>query len=212
MYKHFFKRVFDVICALLALPFVIIIVAIFAPIIHCSDHGPIFYNALRIGRNGKLFKMFKLRSMKVNAPDLRLSDGSTFNSNDDPRVTKIGRFLRKTSLDEFPQFINVLIGNMSLIGPRPDTPLGAHRYPEEEKYFLKVRPGITGFSQAYFRNSANGKQKAVDDMYYAKNLCFSLDVKIIICTIKTVFLRRNTNKNEYYIIHTNTSNTQKDSQ
>lgn len=197
MYKNFFKRVLDIFGALSALPLVIIIVAVFAPFIYFSDHGPIFYNVLRIGRNGKLFKMFKLRSMIVNAPDFRLADGSTYNSIDDPRVTKIGRFIRKTSIDELPQFINVLIGNMSLVGPRPDTSLGAHRYPEEEKYFLQVKPGITGYSQAYFRNSADGKQKAVDDMYYAKNVCFILDMKIFFRTITTVILRRNINKNEH---------------
>ncbi len=85
--------------------------------------APIFYNAKRLGQNGRTYKMFKLRSMKVNAPDLRNKDGSTFNGDDDPRVTTIGRIMRKTSLDEFPQFLNVLLGDMSLIGPRPTVPV-----------------------------------------------------------------------------------------
>ena len=120
MYKHFFKRVLDILISLIALPFVILTIIIFGPIIFLTDRGPIFYCGKRIGRNGKAFKMIKFRSMKVNAPDIRLEDGSTYNGEDDPRVTKIGKFLRKTSIDELPQFLNVLFGQMSIIGPRPD--------------------------------------------------------------------------------------------
>ena len=94
MYKCFFKRVLDLLLAILALPFVLLLIAIAAPLIWLEDHGSVFYNAKRMGRNGRPFKMFKLRSMKVNAPDLRNADGSTFNSSDDPRVTRIGRFIR----------------------------------------------------------------------------------------------------------------------
>lgn len=92
------------------------------PLIWLTDRGPTFYNAQRVGLNGKIFKMFKFRSMKVNAPDIRNTDGSTFNSSDDPRVTRIGRFIRKTSIDEIPQILNVLIGDMSFVGPRPVLP------------------------------------------------------------------------------------------
>ena len=119
MYKCFFKRVLDLLLAILALPFVLLLIAIAAPLIWLEDRGSVFYNAKRMGRNGRPFKMFKLRSMKVNAPDLRNADGSTFNSSDDPRVTRIGRFMRKTSIDEIPQILNVLIGDMSFVGPRP---------------------------------------------------------------------------------------------
>ena len=119
MYKKFFKRFIDIVLSLLATPFVLLVIAIMAPFIFFEDKGPIFYNATRRGRNGKNFKMFKLRSMYVNAPDLKNPDGSTFNSDKDPRVTKIGRFMRKTSVDELPQILNVLIGDMSFIGPRP---------------------------------------------------------------------------------------------
>ena len=108
MYIHFFKRIIDLLFALIALPFVLFIVIIVAPFIWFDDHGPIFYAGKRIGLRGKPFGMLKFRSMKVNAPDIRLEDGSTYNGDDDPRVTKVGRFLRKTSLDEIPQFINVL--------------------------------------------------------------------------------------------------------
>ena len=122
MYKRFLKRALDIQVGLLALPFVTLFIIIIGPFIYFNDKGPMFYNGERLGQNGKMFKMFKFRSMKVNAPDIRRADGSTFNSEDDPRVTSVGRFLRKTSLDEIPQFLNVLIGDMSLIGPRPDTP------------------------------------------------------------------------------------------
>lgn len=190
------KRILDIILSLIGLPIFLFSFIFVAPIIYITDKGPIFYNAERIGKNGKLFKMYKYRSMYVNAPDIRLADGSTYNGEDDPRVTKIGKFLRKTSIDEIPQVLNVLIGNMSVIGPRPDTPKGAHRYPKEEKYFLTVKPGITGYSQAYYRNSVDGKTKALHDMYYAKNISFLFDVKIFFKTIETVILRKGTYKNE----------------
>lgn len=194
MYKHFFKRLIDILISLVALPVLLVVMVAFAPIIYFTDRGPVFYNALRIGRNGKLFKMYKFRSMYVGAPDIRLADGSTYNGEDDPRVTPIGRFMRKTSIDELPQFLNVLIGNMSIIGPRPDTPADAHRYPEEEVFFLRVKPGITGYSQAYYRNSVDSKTKAVHDMYYAQNISFVFDVKIFLKTIATVLLAQNTYK------------------
>ena len=131
--------------------------------------------------------------MKVNAPDVRLKDGSTYNGDDDPRVTKLGKFIRKTSLDEIPQILNVLKGDMSLIGPRPDPLDWLDKYKEEEKVFLNVRPGITGYNQAYFRNSADAQEKIDNDVYYAKNISFVLDVKIIFKTIKTVLFRENVN-------------------
>ena len=112
MYKHFFKRFIDIILSLIATPFVLLVIIIMAPFIYFTDRGPVFYNATRRGRNGKTFKMFKLRSMYVNSPDLKNPDGSTFNSDKDPRVTKIGRIMRKTSIDELPQILNVLIGDM----------------------------------------------------------------------------------------------------
>ena len=119
MDKYFIKRIADIIGALLLLPLVLLIVIALAPIIWLTDKGPVFYNATRAGKDYKPFKMFKLRTMYVNSPDLKNPDGSTYNSDDDPRVTPIGRFMRKTSLDEVPQFLNILLGDMSFIGPRP---------------------------------------------------------------------------------------------
>jgi undecaprenyl phosphate N,N'-diacetylbacillosamine 1-phosphate transferase len=194
MYINFFKRSIDIFFALICLPILLLIFIIVAPFIVLTDKGPIFYNAERIGKNGKLFKMYKFRSMLVNAPDIRLPDGSTYNGEDDPRVTKIGEFLRKTSLDEAPQILNVLKGDMSLIGPRPDPPDWIDRYSDEVRIFLRVRPGITGYSQAYFRNSADGEEKMKNDAYYALNCSFLLDVKIFFKTLVVVIKRENTYK------------------
>ena len=109
MYARFFKRFFDIIGSLFFLPFVALVILVLAPFIWMIDKGPVFYNATRAGKGYRPFKMFKLRSMYVNSPDLKNPDGSTFNSDNDPRVTPIGRFLRKTSLDELPQLLNVLL-------------------------------------------------------------------------------------------------------
>lgn len=193
MYKHIFKRMIDLIIGLLALPFVLLLVIIIGPLIWLDDKGPVFYKAKRIAKGGGFFSMYKFRSMKVNAPDIRLENGDTYNGDDDPRVTKIGRFLRKTSLDEIPQFLNVLIGNMSFIGPRPDTPDFLYEYKEKYPDILTIKPGITGYNQAYFRNSIDGGEKMKNDDYYAKNLTFIMDVKIVFKTIWTVLARENIN-------------------
>ena len=163
MYKSCVKRILDIIIGILGLPFFLIALIIFGPIIKLTDKGPVFYNAKRIGKDGKLFTMFKFRTMYVNAPDIRLSDGSTYNGEDDPRVTKIGKIMRSTSVDELPQILNILNGTMSLIGPRPDPPDWLDRYPEDIKIFLSVRPGLTGYSQAFFRNGAAGEQTMKND-------------------------------------------------
>jgi lipopolysaccharide/colanic/teichoic acid biosynthesis glycosyltransferase len=191
-----FKRIFDILVALLMLPVIIIIVVIIVPFVFLDDKGPLFYNAPRVGKNYKIFKMYKLRTMKVDAPDLRNSDGSTFNSENDPRVTKIGKFLRKTSLDEFPQFINVLKGDMSLVGPRPILPVKEYsEFKEELEKSMKIRPGITGYNQAYFRNSITRKEKYKNDAFYADKMNLILDLKIIYKTFCTVILRKNINTN-----------------
>ena len=144
MYSRGIKRVFDFIIGLIALPFVLVITIIIAPIIYLNDKGPIFYNASRLGKNGKPFKMYKFRSMMVNAPDIRNEDGSTYNGDDDPRVTKVGRFMRKTSIDELPQFLNVFLGDMSLIGPRPDPLDDMEIYTEHQKKEVDSSPRYYG--------------------------------------------------------------------
>ena len=192
MYKSFFKRLFDICGSLLAIPFVVIIGLFVGLAIYWEDKGDVFYLASRRGRYGKIFKMFKFRSMKMNAPDIRNSDNSTYNSPDDPRVTKVGKFIRRTSIDELPQFFNVLIGDMSFIGPRPVTiDRSFEEYDEKRKIRLDVRPGITGYSQAYFRNSISNEKKLEKDAFYARNVSFWGDLKIILATINTVIFRRN---------------------
>ena len=193
MYVHFFKRLIDILIGLCALPFVVLVILVFGPIIYLSDKGSIFYKAKRIGQGGKLFGMYKFRSMIMNAPDIRMANGDTYNGDDDTRVTKIGRFMRKTSIDEIPQFLNVLNGTMSFIGPRPDTPDFLHVYESEYPAILKIKPGLTGYNQAYFRNSIDGAEKMRNDKYYAEHLSFWLDVKIVFKTIKTVLFRENIN-------------------
>ena len=193
MYKHFFKRVFDIIIGLFAFPFVLLFIVIVGPLIYFEDKGPIFYKAQRIAKGGGLFGMYKFRSMMVNAPDIRMENGDTYNGDDDPRVTKIGRFIRKTSVDEIPQFLNVLFGNMSFIGPRPDTPDFPDGYKKDAPSVLTIKPGLTGYNQAYFRNSIDGSEKMKNDAYYAEHLTFWMDVKIVFKTIKTVLFRENIN-------------------
>ena len=196
MYKHFFKRLIDICIGLVALPFVLLIIVVLGPIIYFTDKGPVFYNANRAGKDYKPFKMFKLRSMYVNSPDIRNADGSTFNSDNDPRVTPVGRFIRKTSLDEFPQFLNILLGDISFIGPRPKL-YCPEKYPNGLPEYMKksfmVKPGVTGYAQAYYRNSIANEEKFKWDGYYADNVSFVMDVKIIFKTIKSVLFRENIN-------------------
>ncbi|WP_312654108.1 sugar transferase [Proteiniclasticum sp.] len=189
MYRNFFKRIFDLVLAIIALPFWLIILLIIGPIIYIQDKGSIFYNAPRLGKDGKIFKMYKLRSMKMNAPDLRNEDGSTFNSEDDPRLTKIGVFIRKTSLDETPQLINIIKGDMSIIGPRPDLPEHMELYEGNEARKLEVRPGVTGFNQAYFRNTIPWKERIQNDIYYIDHLTMWLDIRVFLKTAISVLKR-----------------------
>jgi len=196
VYKLFFKPLIDFCGAVVMLPFVLLVIIIFGPIIWMTDKGPVFYNANRAGKDYKPFKMFKLRSMYVNSPNLKNPDGSTYNADDDPRVTPIGRFLRKTSLDEFPQFINVLMGDLSFIGPRPkiwhaDKDLS--NLDEDHRKSYSVKPGVTGYAQAYYRNSITQQEKFHWDAYYADHISFAMDVKIIWQTIVSVLGRKNIN-------------------
>ncbi len=197
MYKRIFKRVIDIFVSLIALPFVLLVIVVCAPLIYFTDKGPVFYNATRRGKDGKTFTMYKLRSMYVNSPVLKNSDGSTLASDNDPRVTKIGRILRKTSLDEFPQFLNVLKGDMSLIGPRPTLAVTPYeQLDENRKKRLAVRPGVTGYTQAYFRNSITQEEKFAYDAVYAEKVTLWLDIKILFRTVYSVIACKNINANE----------------
>lgn len=195
MYR-FIKRTFDLVCCIIALPFFALIYISIVIAIKLDDGGPIFYKAARIGKDSKKLMMYKIRSMKVDVPNLLNADGSTYNAKDDPRVTKVGNFLRVTSLDETAQIINVLKGEMSLIGPRASGWDALASYQPDEMDKMKVRPGITGYTQAYYRNSISVREKRVMDAWYANNATLWLDVKIFFKTIQTVLFRKNVYTND----------------
>lgn len=192
MYKKYIKRCFDFLIALIASPAVILLIVIMAPIIYISDPGPVFYTGERRGVNGVPFKMLKFRSMYVKSPDIRNEDGSTFNSKTDSRVTSIGKFMRKTSIDEIPQLLNVLKGDMSFVGPRPTLATKSFEEVEiERRRRYDVRPGITGYAQAYFRNSISQEEKFKYDLYYVDHVSFIFDVKILLKTVMSVIKTEN---------------------
>ena len=190
MYKYI-KRLLDIVFAIALLPMLALLTIVLGTLIYAEDRGPVFYKSPRIGRNGRRIEMLKFRSMKVGAPDWRNEDGSTYNSRNDQRVTKIGKIIRETSLDETPQLLNILVGEMSFIGPRASTWDVIDTYKPDEIDKLKVRPGVTGYSQAYYRNEASAREKRLRDAWYANHQSFFLDLKILLKTIQTVFLRKN---------------------
>lgn len=196
MYERIFKRIFDIVISGVSILILIPVWIIVPILIKTDDGGSVFYRAPRIGKNCKKIYMLKFRSMKEKNEDLRNEDGSTYNSEDDPRVTKIGKILRKTSVDELPQLINVFIGDMSLIGPRASTWDSLPAYKEDEMDKMKVKPGISGYTQAYYRNSISLREKRIYDVWYANNVSFILDFKIILKTIQTVVFRKNIYTNE----------------
>lgn len=192
MYKHVFKRILDLLISIIALPVLGIISLVVVPLIKKEDKGPAIYISDRIGKDEKPFNMYKFRTMKVNAPDIRTKDNETYNAEEDPRLTKVGRTIRKLSIDETPQILNVLKGDMSIIGPRPNlNDNGLHEFTLDEKRRLEVRPGITGYNQAFYRNSIPKEAKFKNDVFYVDNLSFFLDIKILIQTAKTILKKDN---------------------
>ena len=195
-YTKVVKRFFDMLIGLVALPFLAIVVLFVGIAIKLDDGGPVFYRAKRIGKDSKIFDMYKFRSMIVNAPNWTNADGSTYNAPDDDRVTKVGKFIRKTSIDELPQFFNVLIGNMTFIGPRASGAGALGNYQPDEVAKMDVKPGITGYTQAYHRNGLSVREKRLQDAWYANNVTFWLDVKIFFKTFATVLTSREVYTNE----------------
>lgn len=187
MYALFGKRLCDLVIGIIALPFVVLIMAVAAPFVYFEDKGPVFYNAPRVGKGGREFKMYKLRSMRVNAPDLIMEDGSTYNGADDPRMTRVGAFMRKTSLDEMPQFLNVLKGDMSIVGPRPDLRRETELYEGDEPLKLSVKPGITGYAAVYGRNSLPWHDRLALDVTYVRSMSFALDMRVFFRTFYVIF-------------------------
>jgi len=190
------KRVFDVIFSLFAIFITLPLMIPIALLIKLTDRGPIFYKQRRVGYKGKEFYIYKFRSMYPDAdkrlkeilekdPKAREEWETTFKLKNDPRVTPIGRFLRKTSLDELPQFFNVLKGDMSVVGPRPVVKEELEKfYKDKAKYYLSVKPGVTGYWQVEGRSNIEDYKKRVEmDVWYVKNRSIWLDIKIILKTI-----------------------------
>lgn len=191
VYQLYVKRTMDIVIRILIFPLLFLIMFPIAIAIKLEDRGPVFYSSKRLGVGFKEFGMLKFRSMKVNAPDLRNEDGITFNSKNNHRVTKIGRILRETSLNELPQILNVFMGQMSFIGPRAGDVESKETYAEDEKDKLLIRPGITGYTQVYFRNNLGVREKRMHGACYAHSVTFVLDMKILLRTVKTVLFHEN---------------------
>ena len=197
----FIKRLFDFLASLAALILLSPLMLILAILVYLDDPGKVFYGHLRIGKNGKPFKMWKFRSMYMNAdkmidqltPERAKQYYTEFKIDNDPRITKIGNFLRKTSLDELPQLFNVLCNDMSLVGPRPLIELEIQTYyADMYDTLLAVKPGVTGYWQAYARNNAtyqSGERQKME-MYYVHNASLWLDIKILFKTIGSVLKKQ----------------------
>ena len=184
MYKNFLKRVFDIVFAVLGIAVAGIPMLIVALCIKLDSPGPVLFKQDRLGKGGKVFKIYKFRSMCVGA-----EKGGVYSDNQDPRVTKVGRILRATSLDELPQFFNVLKGDMSFIGPRP--PLTYHPWPIEEysdmqRRMFEVRPGITGWTQTHGRKDVEWNHRIELNVWYVDHLTLWLDLKILFLTVYKV--------------------------
>lgn len=187
MYKYFLKRTFDIIVSLLGLIICAIPMLFIAIAIKIDSKGPVIFKQERVGKKGKVFKMYKFRSMCVGAEQ---QEGGVYCTKGDKRVTKVGKFLRATSLDEIPQFVNILKGEMSLIGPRPVLtyyPYKWEEYTEEQLIRFKVRPGVTGWAAVHGRKTNTVEARFAYDNYYVERLSLWLDVKIFFLTIKSVF-------------------------
>ena len=181
MYKHFFKRIFDFILALILLIFAAIPMIIVAICIKVEDGGPVIYKSKRVGKKCKVFNTYKFRSMKVNREELKS------NMTHEQMVTKVGKFIRKTSLDELPQLFNILRGQMSFIGPRPWIPEYYEWFTPEQKRRADVLPGISGLAQVKGRNGINIFKKIEYDIYYVDHISLWLDIKLVFKTIYQVF-------------------------
>lgn len=194
IYPTYLKRGFDITAVLLALPLVALLLLVLAILVRC-DGGPAFYVQDRIGRGGRIFKLWKLRTMVVDAderlaahlavnPKARAEWEETQKLKNDPRITQLGRLLRRSSLDELPQLWNVLRGDMSLVGPRPMMPNQRRLYPGQSYY--RLRPGLTGFWQISDRNETSFAGRAVYDAAYADRLSFLTDMMVILRTVGAV--------------------------
>lgn len=186
-FYEIYKRILDIISSLLGLVIGLPIMVIIAILIKIEDRGPIFYTQERLGKNEKKFLVYKMRSMRVDAEK---HGGAQWAQKDDPRVTKIGKFIRKTRIDEIPQLFNILKGDMSLIGPRPERPELTYEFDKEIPGFierLSIKPGLTGLAQVNGGYDISPKDKLKWDMIYIKNRSILLDISIVLKTVGVVF-------------------------
>lgn len=190
MYKHFLKRVIDLMVSLIAFLLLSPVLLVTAICLFIANSGKPFFIQRRPGKNERIFSIIKFKTMN----DKRDAGGNLLS--DAERLTAIGKFVRKTSLDEIPQLINVIKGDMSLIGPRPLLVEYLPLYNEQQKKRHNVRPGITGWAQINGRNAIDWNKKFEYDIYYVNNLSFALDIKIILLTIKKVLVSENINAGE----------------
>jgi len=190
MYAKFFKRFFDITLSLLALIVLSPILLVVAIVVRIKLGSPVLYTAERVGKNGKIFKLYKFRSMT----DARDENGELLPGKD--RLTKTGKILRATSLDELPELVNILKGDMSIIGPRPLPEIYLPYYTEEEAKRHDVRPGLSGWAQANGRNSLSWGEKFALDVWYINHISLWLDVKIIFLTLLKVFRREGIGQGE----------------
>ena len=194
------KRMIDIIGAIVGIIFLIptTIAVCLARKISKEDKGPVFYEQLRYGKNGKVFRLYKFRSMWIGADEklkkyleeneeIRKEFQKTHKLQNDPRITKIGNFLRKTSLDELPQVINILKGEMSFVGPRPVVEKEVEDYGKNKDKFLSVKPGLTGYWQVNGRSNTTYEERMEMELYYVDNCSLWLDIKIFFKTFITVF-------------------------
>ena len=180
-----YHRVLDIIIGIVGLVISIPILIIFGIMIKKEDGGPIFYKQDRLGKDGKVIFIYKLRSMRVDAE----KNGAVWAEKNDPRITKVGRFIRKTRIDEIPQFLNILKGEMSIIGPRPERPTLTMEFNEKIPGFINrlvVKPGLTGYAQVNGGYDISPEDKIKDDLYYIKNRSVFLDLGILLKTVKVV--------------------------
>ncbi len=195
MYKKYIKTVLDILIASIGLIVLLPIFLILMVVIAITNRGTPFFVQTRPGKNGKLFSLLKFKTMH----DARDASGSLLP--DSQRITIIGKFIRSTSLDELPQLLNVIKGDMSIIGPRPLLPEYLSLYNDFQKQRHNVKPGITGWAQVNGRNEISWEEKFKLDVFYVKNCSFALDAKIFFLTIKKVLLRKGINTNNATTMH-----------
>jgi lipopolysaccharide/colanic/teichoic acid biosynthesis glycosyltransferase len=194
MFQSSIKRCLDVVLSAVLLLLTSPVLVLVAIMVKATSKGPVIFRQMRVGKDGNNFMMFKFRTMVYNAPDIRNADNSTFNSKNDARVTRVGKVLRETSCDELPQLVNVLRGEMSIVGPRPELPEGPASYTQAQCARLKVRPGITGLAAVHGRNGVPVTVRRDRDAHYAENWTLMLDLQILAKTVPLVLQRRGINR------------------